>query len=123
MLGKNIQPLFLLLCLLLVALAVSLNTARAESADCIESHRDYDAEKCEAEDPVAALKLTQKEKQQKKQQKEQQEAQQQKPQEKSRKKIWNDDRGCNCPEPAKELEREDPLLRWKRMQCERACRE
>lgn len=123
MLIKNRQSFLLLLTLLLVGLVIPVHAANAESADCIEARPGDDARKCEAEDPVARWRRMQQDKRQTEQQKKKQEEQQEKPQEGSSRKIWNDDKGCNCPEPAKELEKEDPLLRWKRMQCERACHE
>lgn len=99
MLIKNRQCFFLLLTLLLVGLVIPVQTAKAESADCIESHSGDDAKKCEAEDPLARWRRMQQESAQEK---------------------WQQ-QGCNCPKAAEDDESEDPLHRWERLQCERAC--
>lgn len=76
--------------------------AAATPTYCIESHPDYDREKCETEDPLHHWRRLQEERV----------IRQSKGQEKD----------CQCP-PKPEGKEEDPLDRWERIQCERACKD
>lgn len=111
MLSEIIQSFFMMT-LLLAALAMPVLGAKPDGQEgrqfpdyCIESHPDYDAEKCETEeDPLYRWRQLQ--------------------EERAADNSASKDQGClkECLTPPNSVE-EDPLVAWRNLQCHRICKD
>ncbi len=107
MLSEIIQSFFIMT-LLLAALAMPVVGAKSEGEEvpayCIESHPDYDKEKCETEeDPLHRWRRLQ--------------------EERAAENSASKDQDClkECLTPPDSAE-EDPLVAWRNLQCHRVCK-
>ncbi len=108
MLSEIIQSFFMMT-LLLASLAMPVLGAKPEGAEvaayCIETHPDYDPEKCETEeDPLYRWRQLQ--------------------EERAADNSASKDQDClkECLTPPNSVE-EDPLAAWRNLQCHRICKD